>query len=243
MASGASTGCEGEAMKGSKAIFAVAAFVIAATAAASLFPHRLYGKRISGRVVDAATGQPIAGAHVAFLWESGIIPSGFTGHNSRDICYHAAAAVTDARGRFEIAPWKEWSTYDVVVSEPLALVYARNFVPREIALVKGARTVPKERPNEQYALKAFNGPLDERLHSLFWGLANRNCFYGGDSQKNLYPMLKAIYEEARSIEKTKDHEKTVHSIARLAAEAAIAQNPNSPGNDEQVNDFIREHLK
>jgi hypothetical protein len=230
-------------MRRSKVVLVFAAFVIAATAAATVFPHRLYGKRIAGQVVDAVTGRPVAGAHVAFLWESGIIPSGFTGHNSRDICYHAAAAITDQQGRFEIAPWQEWSTYDVVVSDPVALLYALNYVPHEITLTKEARASPKKRPSKQYALEPFKGHIDERMYSLFWGLANHNCFYGGDSQKSLYPMLKAIYEEARSIGRTKDHENTVRGIARLAAEAAIAQNPNGPDNDQEINDFIGEHFK
>jgi hypothetical protein len=230
-------------MKFVKAVFFVVAFVMSTTAEAGVIPHTLYGKRIAGQVVDQATKRPIAGAHVAFLWESSIIPSGFTGHNSRDICYHAAAAITDQQGRFEIAPWQEWSTYDVVVSDPVALLYALNYVPHEITLTKEARASPKKRPSKQYALEPFKGHIDERMYSLFWGLANHNCFYGGDSQKSLYPMLKAIYEEARSIGRTKDHENTVRGIARLAAEAAIAQNPNGPDNDQEINDFIGEHFK
>jgi hypothetical protein len=224
-------------------VAALAGLFIAATAAATIFPHLLYGKRIAGQVVDAITREPIAGAHVAFLWESGIIPSGFTGHNSRDICYHAAAVVTDQQGRFEIAPWKEWSTYDVEVHEPLALVYTRSYVPREIVPPHDAHGSPNERLTTIFSLQPFNGSTDERMHSLFWGLANHNCFYGGDSQKALYPMLKAIYDESRSIERTEDHSKTVRSIARLAAEAALAQTPNGPANDQQITEFIREHLK
>ncbi|MGE5169727.1 MAG: carboxypeptidase-like regulatory domain-containing protein, partial [Rudaea sp.] len=85
-------------------------YVVVACIAVGLFgamalaklPHALYGKRIAGQVVDAQTGAPIPGAHVAFLWESTIIPHGFTGHNARDICYHAAAAVTDRDGRFDV---------------------------------------------------------------------------------------------------------------------------------------------
>jgi hypothetical protein len=51
-------------------VAALAGLFIAATAAATIFPHLLYGKRIAGQVVDAVTREPIAGAHVAFLWES-----------------------------------------------------------------------------------------------------------------------------------------------------------------------------
>ena len=108
-----------------------------------------------GQVVDADTGQPVAGAHVAYVWESTIVPSGFTGHNSRTICYHAAATTTDAQGRFQIEPWRKWSTYDVDVSDPIALVYARNYTPRQIVLQEGPAEPPTERPSERYALKAF----------------------------------------------------------------------------------------
>jgi len=230
-------------MKGSKAIFAVAAFVIAATAAASLFPHRLYGKRIAGQVVDAATGQPIAGAHVAYLWESGIIPSGFTGHNSRDICYHAAATVTDAQGRFEIAPWKEWSTYDVEVHDPEALVYAPRYMPRQIVLREGKLKPPQERPNERYELHAFSGTVDERLKSMWWGVANRGCSYGGASQRSLFPMLKAMYDEARHIATTEQQTKQVNGYAVMAANVAIAADPNGPSNNAEIERFIREKLQ
>src|SRR5690242_12334875 len=101
------------------------------SAGASLIPHLLYGKRIAGQVVDADSGKPIAGAHVALLWRSGIIPSGFTGHNSRDICYHAAATVTDAAGRFDIPGWHKWSTYDVFLVDPVVLVYAAGYSPKQ----------------------------------------------------------------------------------------------------------------
>src|SRR6478736_8568189 len=98
-------------MRAMRTITAVAmvtfATTLLTTAASGGAPHRLYGKHTAGQVVEAESGQPVAGAHVAFLWESTIIPSGFTGHNSRTICYHAAAAVTDAQGRFDVPAWRE----------------------------------------------------------------------------------------------------------------------------------------
>ena len=212
-------------------------------AALAKLPHVLYGKRIAGQVVDADTGQPIAGAHVAFIWVSGIIPSGFTGHNSRDICYHAAAAVTDQAGHFGVEPWRKWSTYSVYPEEPIALVYARNYAPRQIPLHLGFAIAPIERMNERFALKAFKGNNDERMEVLFWGLANRDCPYGGKSQRSLYPMLKLVYEEARSIARTQEQEQSVHTIAGFAADAALALNPNGPVHDEATNAFIEEHLK
>src|SRR6185437_12861275 len=207
MASGASTGCEHMRVLGLVVLY-IAVALFGAAALAKL-PHVLYGKRIAGQVVDADTGQPIAGEHVAFIWVSGIIPSGFTGHNSRDICYHAAAAVTDQAGRFRIEPWRKWSTYNVYPEEPVALVYARNYIPDQILLHEGYYMAPIERMNERFALKVFRGNVDQRMHMLFWGLANRGCSYGGESQKSLYALLKALFEESRQIARTKDNQDTV----------------------------------
>src|SRR5579864_3373572 len=211
----------------------VAVALFGAAALAKL-PHVLYGKRIAGQVVDADTGQPIAGAHVAFIWVSGIIPSGFTGHNSRDICYHAAAAVTDQAGHFQIESWRKWSTYSVYPIEPIALVYASNYIPREIPLQEGRARAPIERMSERFALKVFNGNIDERMDEMWGGIANRGCMYGGKSQKSLYPLLKAIHDEARQIARSPSQLKRVRSFAIEAAYAALALNPNSPGDDASL---------
>jgi hypothetical protein len=203
----------------------------------------LYGKRIAGQVVDAATGQPLPGVHVAYVWESGVIPSGFTGHNSQTICYHAAAATTDATGHFQIEPWREWSTYRVLVADPIALVYARNYQPRQIALLQGPIEPPIERLNERYALERFSGTVSERLEAMWGGIANRGCMYGKESQKSLFPMLKDIYSEARQISRTDDQKRTTRIIAELAAGAALAIDPNGPTQDALVRSFIDGNLK
>ncbi len=185
-----------------KLLFLCAALAASTTASCGMIPHLLYGKLIAGQVVDADTGKPIAGVHVALLWESTINPSGFTGHNSRTICYHAAAAVTDSMGHFKVEPWNEWSTYDVDNVDPKVLVYARSYVPRQIALHEGYQVSPTERLKERYDLKPFEGTPDERLNSLFYGLANRGCRYGKESQKRLFPMLRSIYQEASQVAQT-----------------------------------------
>jgi len=221
---------------------ALAMFGLAAHAVAGLIPHLLYGKRIAGQVVDAETGKAIAGAHVAFLWRSGIIPSAFTGHNSRDICYHAAATITDAQGRFDVPSWSEWSRYDVVLVGPTVLVYIKDYEPLQQLTQRESERGPVEHLDESYSLRPFKGTVEQRLHSLFYGLANQSCDFGGQSQKTLYPMLKSIYLEAREIAAPDKHPK-LHSFALLAADAALAADPLGPANDQQVEMFIRENLK
>ena len=225
-----------------KVVLACAIVLLLGIASCGSLPQVLYGKRIAGQVVDAATGAPLAGVHVAYLWESPIIPKGFTGHNSRDVCYHAAAAMTDASGRFEVEPWREWSTYRVVNGSPSALVYVRAYQPLQITVKEDAGS-PTAHPHQRYSLKPFAGTVDDRLHQLFWNLANRSCHYGKQSQKSLYPMLKAIYAEAASIARTEDHRSTAANIASIAAVSALALDPNSDSNDALVDTFIRNNLQ
>jgi hypothetical protein len=223
-------------------IACIAVGLFGAMALAKL-PHALYGKRIAGQVVDAETGAPIPGAHVAFLWESTIIPSGFTGHNARDICYHAAAAVTDQDGKFDVKGWRKWSTYDVYFTDPHVIVYVRGYEPNSRPLHVGPSTPPIDRPNERFALRRFSADVNQRMPMLFYNLANKGCDYGGQSQKSLYPMLKDVYREARAIARSAEDKRTAHTIAEFAADAAMATKPNSPVDVARTETFIREELQ
>jgi len=231
-------------MRSIKVWLACAAVVLVAAASYGTIPHVLYGKRIAGQVVDADTGSPIAGVHVAFLWESDITPHGFTAHNSRTVCYHAAATTTDLEGRFQIEPWREWSTYGVEPVDPIALVYVRNYAPQQLAVRDGSGDErPTDHLTERYPLKKFEGTVDQRMDALFWNLSNRDCPYGKDSQKSLYPMLKAIHAEARSIASSEEQRSTVSAIATLAAEAALAIDPTGLGDDLLIRSFVEANLK
>jgi len=230
-------------MRSIKVWVVCAAVVLIAITSYGSIPHVLYGKRIAGQVVDAGTGQPINGAHVAFLWESDITPHSFTAHNSRTICYHAAAAVTNEQGYFEIAPWREWSTYGVEPVDPVALVYVRGYTPRQIAVGDGSTDRPTNHVDQRYALKKFEGTVGERIEGIFQTVVRRDCRYGKDSQKSLYPMMKAVHGEARQIASSEIHRSTVSTIALIAAKAAIALDPTGAGDDEAVRAFIESNLK
>ena len=227
----------------SKIVAGFAALLFSAVAVGSLFPHRLYGRHLAGQVVDAATGRPVAGAHVAYLWRSTINPSGFTGHNSRDICFHAAATITNAEGRFDVPAWSKWKTYDVDPVDPTVLVYAPGFEPIQKRLHSQSADAPSDHVQERYALKAFSGEPDQRMNMLFFGLANQYCDWGGESKKSLVPMLKAIYVETRSLRGSRDSSKIADTIADFAADAGLAISPNKPVEDAKIKAFISEHIK
>lgn len=206
-------------------------------------PVRVYGKRIAGEVVDAATGKPLANVYVSFLWEAGIVPRGFTAHNSRDICYHAAAAITDDAGRFGIEPWVKWTTYSVAPTMPIVLVYAPGYVPEHDVLQPRPNGTPSVRLHLRYRLWPFTGSVDQRMEMLFGGLANRGCHYGGESQKALFPMLYAIYNEAHAAAQTAEQQATVDAIATQAAYAAVVVDMTGPTQRDRLDAFVREHLK
>ena len=224
-------------------LLAVAALVFSTTAFAGLLPHRLYGRHIAGQVVDTATRQPVRGAHVALLWRATVNPSGFTGHNSRDICFHAAATITDAQGRFDVPAWSKWKTYDVDAVDPTVLVYAPGFEPIQKHLHSEPSDEPVDHLQERYALKAFSGTVDQRLDMLFYGLANQDCDWGGESKKTLVPMLKAIYLEVRPLQGSARYSYIAKSVAHFAADAGLAISPNTPIDDTKINAFIAEHIQ
>lgn len=227
----------------SRALAGVAALLFSATVVGSIFPHRLYGRHLAGQVVDATTGRPVAGAHVAYLWEATINPSGFTAHNSRDICFHAAATVTDALGRFDIPAWSKWKTYDVDAVDPTVLVYARGYEPVQEPLFSKRGERPAEHLFERYPLKPFSGTVDQRLDMLYYGLANQNCDWGGESKKSLVPMLKAIYDEVRPLHGSEKYSRIAESVAYFAASAGLAISPNTPVDDAKIKAFISQHLQ
>jgi hypothetical protein len=215
---------------------------LAACAIAGLIPHLLSGKRIAGQVVDPETGKGVANAYVAFYWESPIAGTTFTGHSARDICYHVSVGKTNNEGLFEVSAWKKWSSYDVHPSAPSGVVYAPKYVPYYITSPSADRD-SFERVNERLEVTQFSGTRDERMNMLFRGLANHDCRYGGDSQTALYPMFKAIFVEFSRLAQTRADRETLDAIARIAAKAALARDPNGAADDAEIERFIRENLR
>ena len=128
-------------------------------------------------------------------------------------------------------------------SDPIALVYARNYAPQQLAVRDGSGDErPTNHLTERYPLKKFSGSAGERMDAMWGGIANRGCMYGGESQKSLFPMLKAIYEEARSLGLgliiPQDR-----GFAWFAARSALAYDPNGPSDQSAIDRFIKENLQ
>src|SRR5437764_14090070 len=159
-------------------------------------PSVLFGKRIDGVVLDAETGQPVPGAYVTYRWQGEAMGEAFSGHNAPVICYHAAAAITDAQGRFHIDPWEKKATYKTMNEEPYAEVYARGYVPEQAVFHTGPHREPVDHPHDVIRLKKSTATGNVRLDELN-DASRHDCAHGSGSQRSLYPMLKMVVEEAK----------------------------------------------
>jgi len=89
-----------------------------------LVPKAYYGARAYGRVVDATTKQPIAGAAVALVW----------GNAGMDQILHAASTHTDASGHYELAAWgpKRFWTNKPTLQRPDVWVFKPGYIARDL---------------------------------------------------------------------------------------------------------------
>ena len=207
-------------------------------------PSTLFGKRIDGVVLDADTGQPVSGAYVTYRWEGEAMGGALSGHNSPVICYHAAAAVTDAQGRFHIDPWEKKPTYKTMNEEPYAEVYARGYAPTQAIFAEGPRREPRDHPNDVIRVKTSSATGDARLNELN-DASRHDCAHGGSSQKSLYPMLKNVVGEAKEIAATSIQRRDLEIFRERAAAAQIASNPTKDGVESarEIKKFISENLE
>lgn len=152
----------------------------------------LSGKLVDGQVLEEGTNKPIPGAIVVVLWKGTI---GTIGHGST-VCYHVETATSNEQGRYQTPAWKKPSPYgDIAHRQWVAMAYKPGY---ELAGGKKGEVV----------LKAFNGAQEERLKYLRRINRATSCGSAGESEKNLYSLRKAVYEEAKQIAKT-DFEKYV----------------------------------
>jgi hypothetical protein len=207
-------------------------------------PRTLYGKSIDGQVIDAQTSQPIAGAHVVYLWESASLTGTPFGNAPSAVCYHAAATVTDTQGRFHIAAWEKPQPYALPNREPTGWAYAPGYVPNYLSPPDGPVREPTVHPNDVFKLTPSRAEGDKRLEELSM-ISRRSCFYGAQSQKDLYPLKKAVYEEAKTYAMTPEQLKRLDRFRDHAAWDWVAPSPTSDIKqlEKEMAEFKRKNLQ
>lgn len=151
----------------------------------------LSSEPIEGVVREEGTDKPVPEAIVVVRWQGHL---GYTG----TVCYHAETTTTNAEGKYRIPAWSKPSPYGNI-SDRTWLSWAHK---------PGYQYARVQRTKRIDILQPFIGGREERLKYLRRANGATSCGSAGESEKNLYPLRKAIYEEAKQIAKT-DFEKYV----------------------------------
>jgi hypothetical protein len=82
-------------------------------------------------------------------------------------------------------------------------------------------------------VKPFIGTQDERIRYIRGAaFAGIGCNSGGASQRNLYPLQKAAFQEAKALATTAEHEKLLKNMRAIAESDWLALPPNAPYPDK-----------
>jgi hypothetical protein len=156
---------------------------------------------VQGQVLEEGTNKPVANALVVGRW-MGTVTHGIV--ESRTVCYHVESTTTDAEGRFTLPPTEKEYKYRDGDHYTSITVYKLGY---EAYLPPGYARSEAYRQNIRY-LQPFAGGREERLKYLERAEQSiRTCRSPQAEEKNLLPLYRAFYEEAKSLAKTKEDQK------------------------------------
>ena len=185
------------------------------------------GTDVEGQVLKEGTNKPVPEALVVVRWAGST--AAFV--ESRSVCVHVESTTSDAQGNFHT---KSWVAQSDMASFPFTQV-----APVPTAYKPGYVYVRKQ-DNVIY-LKTFTGGREGRFQALWRIISATGCDAAGRSQKNLYPLYKAIYEEAKPLATTDEEKQRLRLIREIAAGAWIAQDTNMTTRESKM--LIEEHLR
>lgn len=148
---------------------------------------------IEGRVLEEGTDKPIPGAIVVVRW-IGRTTSGSMFVEARDVCYHVESGLADEKGRYHTKGWsqKQHKDYTLEFEQVLVIAYKEGYRLSQTVLGN----------SKDVYLTQFSGSDEERLNYLkrfFGGVA---CGSENESEKNMLPLLSALYKEASRYRET-----------------------------------------
>ena len=185
-------------------IFAATGFVVASCS--------FVGGPVSGPVLDADTGKPIADAIVVVSWASDPI-----GPWAPTICFHIETATSDRDGYYQVPMW--WNTPPALMlgSARVSDAYSANY-----EAVHSHTPEAKARPDDVY-MKRFAGSDGERLEYIrsrvFSGMS---CLGAGASRRNLFVLHRAAIHEAKRLIVSAEQAKIIDGLRIVAADDWLA---------------------
>lgn len=166
----------------------------------------LSGKAIEGKVLEEGTNKPIPEAIVIARWSGHLA----TFAHGKTVCYYVLSTTTDENGIYRFSAWKREITDD----------WQNNVQPEAVIITVHKPGYEEYRPLgyvrakefKQYIryLKPFTGTQEEKLKVI--RTAGVSCGSAGESQKNLLPLYRTLYEEARALAVTKEDKAIVNNF-------------------------------
>lgn len=162
------------------------------------------GRSLHGVVTDAETGQPIEGAIVAANWVGTVSMI----VDSQTQCYWVESAITDENGEYELPRW--WSTKRWV---PLHRRYI-NIVAYKSGYHPGYKT---RRDVFDVSMDRNTDPYDKRFAELKRLVLAASCLRPNNGEKALYPLYKAMSEDAARYATSYEERKDIRWFQEIAA--------------------------
>ncbi len=148
------------------------------------------GSGIEGQVVEQGTNNPISGAIVIARWHG----TASLLVDSQTVCVHVESTVTDDQGRFHFSRWYQAPRRLVSGVQPTVTAYKPGYEARLFE-------------EKIYHLKPFTGGRRERLRYIEQVKQSTvSCADPKANGKNLIPLYRALYEEAKPLAQTSDEQ-------------------------------------
>lgn len=146
---------------------------------------------IEGVVLEAGTTKAIPGAIVIARWQ-GSSPVFIA--DSQTVCFHVETTTTDEQGRYRILPLPEEPRHRRIEDKRvITTAYKSGY-----RYTRGGKGVDYLQP--------FTGTREERLKYLERTYGS-GCGASDGSERNSIPLLKAQYEEAKSLAQTPEEKR------------------------------------
>src|SRR3989344_5230385 len=166
----------------------------------------LSGGASEGQVLEEGTNKPIPEAIVIARWSGHLA----TFAHGKTVCYHVLSATTDEHGAYRFPAWKKKITENWQKNvDPETVVVTAHKPGYEAHRPPGYARTAAFKQNVRY-LKSFAGGREERLKTI--RTASVSCGSAGESQKNLLPLYRTLYEEARVLAVTKEDKTVVNNF-------------------------------
>ena len=176
---------------------AIATAILAASCSVTYSDARYSPEELNRRIVDASSGQGIAGAFVVFTWNRRQVD---IGHGASTECVRVELVRTDSDGRYKVPDWQGRNG-------GIRSIFQRGYVEGNDPVASSRGIDKMTRGSTVFAERAM-----ELRRSLI--------LCSDDEDRKLQELYRALLDEARSIARTDDERREVERYFFARVEAA-----------------------